>query len=118
MLDRSLPGLNSKGVYEGTEQQVNIVGAHSIICQGVRGAEAELLGEEVYFRMLHYQQIIKRDFNLGSLLTQRVSELQPKDEANLTFYVVVRLEWAYVYRWMVIPESPIIKRAAFEYREM
>ena len=77
----------------------------------------DLLGEEVFYRMLHYQQVIKRDFNLGSLMTQGVSELRQKDESSTSFYTVVRLDWAYVYRWMVIPESPVVKRVAFEYKE-
>jgi hypothetical protein len=116
--DRSLPGLNQKGIYEGTEHQVNVIGSHSIICKGKYGGEADLIAQEVFFRMLHYQQVIKKDFKLGSLMTKSVSEIrQRKDEAVSTFYAVVRMEWAYVYRWRVIPESPILKRVGFEYPE-
>ena len=116
--DASLTGRNAKGVYEGRQHLVNIVGKHSIICKGGTGAEAELLGQEVFFRMLHYQQIIKRDFQLGHLFTQGVSDVKDKkNEAKPTFYTVVSIEWAYVYLWLIIPESPIVKRIAFEYRE-
>ena len=119
MLDRALPGLNQHGVYEGTDHNVTVSGSHSIICRGSKGAEADLLGQEVYFRMLHYQQVIKRDFQLGKLMARSVSEVRQRtDEAQSTFYTVVRMEWAYVYRWRVIPESPIMKRVAFQYQEV
>jgi hypothetical protein len=115
--DRTLPHMNRQGIYEGTEQQVNVIGSHSIICKGKYGGEADLLAQEVFFRMLHYQQVIKRDFALGSLMAKSVAEVrQRKDEATSTFYSVVRLEWAYVYRWRVIPEAPVLKRIGFEYQ--
>ena len=116
--DASLPGLNNKGVYEGRTHQVNIQGKHSIICKGGSGAEAELLGQEIFYRMLHYQQVIKKDFRLGHLMTRGVSDVKTRnDESRPTFYTVVSIEWAYVYRWLVIPESPIVKRVAFGYTE-
>lgn len=118
MLDRSLAGLNQAGVYEGTEMQVNIIGAHTIICRGKSGGEADLLAQEIYFRFLHYQQIIKKDFQLGNFQAKSVDEIKPKkDDPTTTFYTVVRLDWAYVYRWRVIPEAPILKRIGFEYEE-
>lgn len=116
--DASLVGRNEKGVYEGRRHQVDIKGKHSIICKGGSGAEAELLGQEVYFRMLHYQQVIKKDFSLGHLFTEGVSGVKTRtDESKPTHYTVVSIDWAYVYLWLVIPESPILKRIAFEYRE-
>lgn len=118
MLDRSLVGMNSEGVYEGTEMQVNVVGAHTIICRGKSGGEADLLAQEIYFRFLHYQQVIKKDFQLGNFQAKSVDAIRQRtDEATSTFYTVVRLEWAYVYRWRVIPEAPILKRIGFEYDE-
>jgi hypothetical protein len=114
--DASLPSKNAKGIVDGRKHQVNISGAHSIICKGLTGAEAELLGQEVFFRMLHYQQVIKKDFALGSLMADGVSEVKQRtDEAKSSFYTVVRLSWAYVYRWLVIPESPVLKRVALEF---
>lgn len=118
MLDRSLVGLNQAGVYEGTEMNVNVIGAHTIICRGKSGGEADLLAQEIYFRFLHYMQIIKKDFQLGNFFPKSVDEVRQRtDEATSTFYTVVRLEWAYVYRWRVIPEAPILKRIGFEYDE-
>jgi len=103
----------SEGWRPGERHHMVIRGGHNIICKGGTGAEAELLGQEVFFRMLHFQQIIKKDFHLGSLLTQSVSELRTRnDESKTSFYTVVNLDWSYMYNWLVIPESPIIKRVA------
>jgi len=115
--DKSLVGLNQNHVFDGTQYQVNIAGAHSIICRGGTGVEADLLAEEVFFRMLHYQQIIKQDFRLGFLLAESMADVKSRDEYQRVFYAVVRMTWAYVYRWKLIPESPIIKRVVLGYRE-
>lgn len=112
LTDQSAIGA-SLGWRDGERHYMQIDGSHLIICKGGTGAEAELLGQEVFFRMLHFQQIIKRDFHLGRLLTQSVSEVRTRnDESKTSFYTVVNLDWSYMYNWLVIPESPIIKRVA------
>lgn len=116
--NKELTSLSRAGLYEGETYRINITGSHTIVCAGATGAESELLGQEVFFRMLHYQQLIKKDFCLGSLQVLGVSDVKARKEtAKTSFYTVVRLEWAYVYGWKVIPESAAVKRIAFEYRE-
>ena len=114
LLDQSAVG-NSSYNKGSNYQHMAVKGGHTIICKGGTGAEAELLGQEVFYRMLHFQQIIKKDFSLGSLVTQSVSELRTKnDESKTSFYTVVNLEWSYMYNWLIIPDSAIVKRIAIQ----
>jgi hypothetical protein len=116
-LNRALPGLDKEtGLFHGEKHQVTIEGSHSIICVGQSGTEAENLAEEVYFRMLHYQSLIKNDFRLSGFFVEGTSEVQEiAAESKKAFYVVVRCSWAHVHRWILIPETPIIKRLNISY---
>jgi hypothetical protein len=115
----SLPSvLTSSGIYQGAAHQVTISGQHSIICAGKTGAEADNLGQEVYFRMLNYMPIIREDFRLGTFFVPGTSDVKSLPaEPNQVFYTVVRCEWAYIYRWRVIPETPVVKRLGVTYNE-
>lgn len=114
----SVPSLNAEGLFPGTLHQVNVEGVHSIICKGKTGAAADALGQEVFDRFLHYQSVIRDDFKLGKFFTTSLSdvkEIAQDQEADSGFYTVVRIEWAYVYRWYLRKEGPKIKRTHFLY---
>ena len=119
MQHKTLPHIDKEtGVYKGTTYQVQVQGRHSIICVGLNGAEADVLGEEVMFRMLHYQPIIRDDFRLGAFKVEGLSDVKELgSDPTKAFYTVVRLHWAYVYRWAVIPETPVAKRLHLTYAE-
>jgi hypothetical protein len=114
----SVPSLNAAGLFPGTLHQVNVEGVHSIICKAKTGAAADALGQEVFSRFLHYQSVIRDDFKLGKFFTTSLSdvkEIAQNQEADSGFYTVVRIEWAYVYRWYLRKEGPKIKRTHFLY---
>jgi len=116
--NKAQAGLNQDGVHEGSSYQVMLTGKHSLIAVGQTGAEADALGEEIFFRMLQYMPIIKEDMVLGHFLPERVSEIRELgEEAKKVFYSVVTLNWGYVYRWRIMAESPILKRIAFLYED-
>jgi len=114
----SVPSLNSAGLFPGTLHQVNVEGVHSIIYKAKTGVAASALGEEVFLRFLHYQTVIRDDFKLGKFFTTSLSEVKEvaqDQEADSGFYTVVRIEWAYVYRWYLRKEGPALKRTHFLY---
>jgi hypothetical protein len=110
--------VRDKGVWTGLKHNIYLDGKHSIICLGKTGAEADLLGEEVFYRMLHYMPIIRDDFRLGQFWVEGISEVQERgEESSKVFYTIVRLSWAITYRWKVVPETPILKRFVLTYDE-
>jgi hypothetical protein len=115
----SVPGLNAEGVYEGQKHQMTIQGVHNIICKAATGAAADVLGEEVFQRFLNFQTVIRDDFRLGKFQTASLSEskeIAQGQDADSGFYTVVRIEWAYVYRWLLRAEGPSLKRTHFLYK--
>jgi len=110
--DKTLDSLSaSSSFFPGAEYQINITGSHSLIAVGKTGAEAERLAEEVFYRMLHYKPLIIDELQLGMMQVAGMSDVRELgDEAEKAFYVVVGIKWAYVYRWRVIPEAPVVKR--------
>lgn len=119
MRNKALPGIDpSTGIYPGETLQVNIDSAISIICIGMNGAEAENLGEEVMYRMLHYMPVIRDETRSGKFFVRALSEVKSLDtDPKKGFYTTVRCEFAYVHRWRVIPETPILKRFALDFQE-
>lgn len=112
--DQALPSIKTKtGVYQGAEFQKQLSGRYSIICVGSSGAEADLLGEEVFLRMLYFAPIIREDIRIGLFTVEGLSEVKELTEisdGNKAFYTVVSLFWAHVTRWAAVPETPVLKR--------
>jgi hypothetical protein len=110
--DEVVPGIGKPGaVYKGHKHQIYLIGAHNIVCVGQTGAEAENLAEEVFFRMLHYMPVIREDIRIGSFRVDGISETRERGEdPHKTFVVFVRMSWSTEHRWMIIPETPVLKR--------
>jgi hypothetical protein len=110
--DESLPAITKKiGVYEGHKHQIYLLGNHDIICVGKTGGEAENLAEEVFFRMLHYMPVIRNDLRIGSFRVDGIGETTAVgEEPHKIHFVPVQMSWSTVHRWIVIPETPLLKR--------
>ena len=116
--DKSIDGLNNKGIFNGSKHQLNITGSHSFIAVGGSGSEAELLAEDIMFRMIHYKPLLLEELKLGMIHIASMSDVRELgEESSKAFYVVVSVRWAYVYRWQLIPEAPLIKRLSLNYTE-
>ena len=115
----ALPSMKHfNGDKQGDPHNMTIEGKHSIICKGKTVSEADSLAEEVFYRMLHFQTVIRDDFRLGSFQPVGISDVKSSDvEAEKTFYAVVTLKWAYIYRWALRLEAPVVKRTNLMYIE-
>lgn len=110
--------VKSPHAHAGIVHQVTIDGSHSIICKAKSVAEADALAEEVFTRMLNYMSVIRDDFRLGKFMPTQLSDVKEMaNEAEKAFYAVVRLSWAYVYRWSLRQEAPKIKRMHLLYED-
>ena len=95
---------------------MTFAGTHRIICKGKTGAEAESIAEEVFYRNLHYQSVIRDDFRLGLYQPTGNSDVKEvTNEAEKAFYVIVRIKWGYIYEWTLKREAPAIKRTRLAY---
>ena len=74
--------------------------------------EAELLGEEVFMRMLRFAPVIRKDIGLGLLQVESLSELQSMQKGAKGHYytVQVNIRWSHMVRWSLIADAPVLKR--------
>ena len=110
--DQTLPHINrTSGVLQGAEYQKQLDGRISIICAGLNGSEADILGEEVFYRMLYFAPIIKDDIRIGQFTVESLSDVKDLEGDGVhSFYTVVGLQWANIVRWAAVPETPVLKR--------
>jgi len=111
--DRSVPAVSEvSGVYQGARYQKTIDGRFSLIVIATSGTEADLLGEEVFYRMLYFAPIIMDDIRIGQFTVEGMSEVKDLDgqDGTKSYYVVVSIYWAQIVRWAAIAETPILKR--------
>ena len=111
-----LSHLESCGVAAGTHKGVdftNIVrGGHSVTCIGQTGAEAENLGLEVFFHLLEYRYVLKKELNVGKFIVMGLSPLVKMEENNENWSVSVTTAWAYSHDWTIYQDAPILKRVS------
>ena len=95
--------------YEGDNHVVGALGSHSIFCIGRSGAEAEVLGSEVFREIQHFAPVLRRDLKVRKLAVTEVTEIQQLAEHDQHFVVAVILAWGYFEKWRLVPEAPWLK---------
>lgn len=95
--------------YEGDYHVVGGLGSHSIFCIGRSGAEAEVLGSEVFREVQHFAPVLRRDLKVKKLAVTEVTEIQQLQEYDQHFVVAVVLAWGYFEKWRLVPEAPWLK---------
>lgn len=99
----------SSGVLRGSEHTVNLQGDHLIEVVGQTPMEAELLGEEVFFKLLEFRPVIQKDLNLSGFRVKVLNEMRKVDENNEHWRVAVGLTWTKVHSWVLTQVSPVLK---------
>lgn len=115
--DSTVTALNQiTGLFEGSKHQKQLQGVFSLICVGTLGLEAELIGEEVYYRMLHFAPKIQDDIRVSSFRVRSLSEIKTiKNTPGQLYYTVVAIDWNLIHRWRIVPIAPVLKRTHLGY---
>jgi len=105
--DAAVHGSSSEPLY-----QKKVGGIFSIRIESRVPMETEMLGNEVFLRMLRFAPVIRRDIGLGLFQVASLSEVQAMTgKAEGTLYVaVVAVNWSHVVRWSVVEDAPVLKR--------
>lgn len=114
-----LPGRDPRtNTVRGKQMLREIQGKHSLICAGNTGAEADVLAQEVFERMMLYAPVIRSDFNLGLLNVSGFGEVARQADAGGgkgAYYSVVGISWGYEHSWQIIQISPQLRRVLLGY---
>jgi len=92
-----------------THEDLELTG-HLLFCIGRTGAEADLLGTEVWKHFKHFGPVIRKDLKLARFQVMELSEVGKVEESKDHFATAVSCFSAFYERWDLILESPILKR--------
>lgn len=108
-------GKNSDGELktdEGEYHVVGVQGSHTLSCIGRAGAEAEVLGNEVWREILHFSPVLRRDLKLKRLVVSEASPVSQLPEYDQNLVVTVAVGWYYFEKWRLRPMAPWLKSLA------
>ena len=93
-----------------------ILGSHTIFAVGSvsEGAEAELLGTEVFDYLMSFAPVLRRDLKLHRIEVMSVEPVSILEEAHEHFVVPVVLSYAFSWSWRLVGVAPWLKSLAIE----
>lgn len=110
----SMPvGANQFGYVGRRDYQRLLMSGARIVCVSSSEVESQLMGEEVFNRMMVYAHKIREDIGVGmfkvdSLYPPRAKERPEK--GIKVFFSTVQVNWDSMYRWSLVAEAPTVKR--------
>ena len=95
-----------------------ILGSHTIFCVGSvgEGAEAELLGAEVFDYLQSFAPILRGELKLLRLEVQSLEPIGMLDEATEHYVVPVVVAYGFSWTWRITAKAPWLKSLAIELR--
>ena len=93
----------------GEFKTIAVLGSHTIFCIGGSGAEAELLGMEVFNHLVGFSQVLREDLKLHRFMVNEVGELAVLDEHVEHFVVPVVCAYAAMPAWRTDVVAPWLK---------
>lgn len=86
-----------------------ILGSHTLFCVGNSGAQAELIGAEVFNELLAFGPMMRDQLKLQSLQIEGIEEVALLDEFDEHFVVPIVVTYAYARSWRVDLVAPFLK---------
>lgn len=99
-------GPPSETGFDEAQQLVNITGGHTMFCLGTTGAQAELIGTEVYLCLIGFSMVIREQFRLGLFAVSGIGAVTKFDECAEHFAVPVNVEYEFSHSWRLVRQSP------------
>lgn len=89
-------------------------GSHAIFCVGRSGAEAELLGQEVFEYFMSFAPVLRREMKLNFLEVSGVDDVKMLDEDAERFMTPVVLTYTFMRAWRLTQQAPWLKTLAID----
>ena len=109
--DRVMATVSTDG-YTEAEQQVLVVGSHSLFCLGRTGLEAEEVGLEVAMELMGFSEIIRQQLCLTRFQLDSIDRVFKVDECQDHFAVPVNITYGTQLNWKVLRQTPIWMRSS------
>lgn len=93
----------------GTRFEVLIAGSHTVYCLGGTGAEAETVGTEVFFELLEFTPLIRRDLGFNKFQVMEMAGISKLEESKEHWVVPVSVTYAFNHVWTLTEDAPRLK---------
>lgn len=104
-----LDDVGDNSIDTGTMYGVVIAGSHTVFCLGSTGAEAESVGTEVFFELLEFTPIIRKDLGLNKFQVMEMGGIAKLEESHEHWVVPVTVTYAFNHDWMLYQDAPLLK---------
>jgi len=105
----NLDNLGDNALDTGTRFEVLIAGSHTVFCLGGTGAEAEAVGTEVFFELLEFTPLIRRDLGLNKFQVMELGGVSKLEESKEHWVVPVVVTYAFNHTWTLTEDAPKLK---------
>jgi len=111
ILDKAITHLSRNGNYAGENHVLALVGSHDLMCcaRGPDGMAAERLAEEVFYMLLEYGPVIKKDLQANVIQTPMLAAAQKVEEEGQNYAVGIKFQWAFIHAWTLKAIAPILR---------
>lgn len=100
----------------GEKHAIAVLGSHTIFCVGNTGAEAELLGAEVFNHLVGFAPILRAELHFHRLLVMEMGEIALLEEFDDHFVIPVVVAYAFTRSWQIIQVAPWLKTLSIDVR--
>lgn len=115
--NQAIHHVDANGLFKGIKHAVLLNGNHDIHCIGQTPLEAQLLSEEVFFRLLEFYPAIKQDLNFSEFKPRAltgINKVQNQAGGDGVHYsCTIRVDWIYTYSWTINAITPILKKVGY-----
>lgn len=101
--------LSDNAVNSGAKFEVIVAGSHTVFCIGGTGAEAEAVGTEVFFELLEFTPLIRRDLDLNKFQVMEMGSVSKLEESKEHWAVPVVVTYAFNHVWTLKQDAPLLK---------
>lgn len=102
------------GRVRGEYKSRAVLGSHTIFAVGRTGAEAELIGSEVFDFLLSFSPILRSDLSLHRMEVTEIGPVSMLDESSEHFVVPVTLAYAAMWAWRLEMISPWLQKLSID----
>ena len=93
----------------GAAFEVIVAGSHTVFCIGGTGAEAESVGTEVFFELLEFTPLIRRDLDLNKFQVMEMGGVSKLEESKEHWVVPVVVTYMFNHTWTLKEDAPKLK---------
>lgn len=109
--DRKMGG---SGPADSTRYEFGFAGSHTMFCVSRLPAEAELLGQEVFFDLAFFAPAIATELNMIKFVPVGIGKLMEIEEAHESYAVPVTFACVSSFPWVIMENAPTLNALEFE----